>query len=330
MAELTPTTSVLYPLQPGRLADVIPFADLLQQRGTGRLWLGQSLGVQTHQVFAAIAGAGIRIPCGTSVVLTPLVHPYEAALDARSVAALSGMPFVAGIGPGSTSFQSSMRPSAYARPAASSARYLDAMRDLLTKGRTEVDDVPNGIVIDATLPKMDLPQVELGLGVLRSGMARAAGRSADVAITWMTPPHYVRDSLVPVLREAAESVGRTQPRVATVVHVALERPGYDVVELAHTAAVGHLSSEHYCDMLRRAGLAADPGDSRLGARSIVDSGTFVTGSPAAVADALQRYHDAGVGEVILNTAGVVETYGPGAAMADLYAILDEIDGRAHA
>ncbi len=175
---------------------------------------------------------------------------------------------------------------------------------------------------------MNAPAVELGLGVLRPGMARMAGRSADVAITWMTPPAYLRERIVTAMRHAAEAAGRPTPRVATVVHAAVDRTGRDMVELAHTAARAHLAADHYCDMLRQAGLAADPSDPRVGAKSLVTSGTFVSGSPAEIAAGLREYWDSGVNEVILNLAGVVETYGPGAAITDLLSIFAELDGGA--
>ncbi len=81
-------------------------------------------------MFAALVGAGIVVPFGTAVALTPLRHPYEAAVAARSVARLSGLPYVAGIGPGAPEFQAKLRATPYPRPAAVSARYLDTMRAL--------------------------------------------------------------------------------------------------------------------------------------------------------------------------------------------------------
>ncbi|MER6841096.1 LLM class flavin-dependent oxidoreductase [Streptomyces platensis] len=56
------------------------------------------------------------------------------------------------------------------------------------------------------------PKVDIGLGVLRPGMARLAGHIADVAITWLTPAAYLRDTVIPALRAGAESAGRPVPR----------------------------------------------------------------------------------------------------------------------
>lgn len=318
-------TSVLYPVQAVQLAQVMPFARLLQQRGAGRLWISQSLGIETHHVFAALVGTGVHIPFGTSVALTPLRHPYDAAVQARSVARLSGQPFVAGIGPGAPEFQRMVRPSAYRRPVTAARDYLATMRALISGERVDADGCEHST--HAAIPPLDAPSIELGLGVLRPAMASAAGAVADVAITWMTPLAYLHEVLVPRLREGADSAKRTVPRVATVVHTAVDRPGRDPVALAHSAARAHLSTGHYVDMLRRAGLPADPADPLTGAELLVKSGAFLTGSAEQIAAELDRYRAAGVDEVVLNIAGVLGEHGVGAAITDLSDILTAVDGQ---
>ncbi|WP_329202936.1 MULTISPECIES: LLM class flavin-dependent oxidoreductase [unclassified Streptomyces] len=320
------TTSIVFPVQPTQVAQVLPFAQLLQRRGSGRLWLGQSLGVETHHVFAALAGAGIRIPFGTSVALAGLRHPYDAAVQARSVAQLSGLPFVAGIGPGGEAFQRMVRPAPMPKPVTVSSQYVTTMRELIeSRGGADTDGLEHST--HGALPVMNAPPVELGLGVLRPAMARAAGRVADVAITWLTPPRFIEEALVPALEQGAAQAERPVPRVATVVHVAVQRPGRDIEAIAHSAAYAHLGSPHYTDMLRQAGVPADPADTKGGAALLVSSRTFVSGTPAEIADGLDRYRAAGVGEVILNVCGVYTALGMGAAMTDMQQILAAVDGR---
>ncbi|MFU0243372.1 LLM class flavin-dependent oxidoreductase, partial [Streptomyces scabiei] len=165
------------------------------------------------------------------------------------------------------------------------------------------------------------PGVELGLGVLRPALARTAGRVADAAISWMTPPGYLRDTLLPALAKGAAEAGREVPRLVTVVHAALARPGRNPYRLAYTGAGEHLRAPHYTDMLRRAGLRVHPSRSNLGARTLVDSGTFLYGTPGDVARGLAEYGRAGVDEVVLNLAGVGVEYGYAAAAEDLREIL---------
>ena len=49
--------SLLYPAQPAAPATIAPFAALVHQGRARRLWMGQSLALETHQTFAFLAGA---------------------------------------------------------------------------------------------------------------------------------------------------------------------------------------------------------------------------------------------------------------------------------
>ncbi|MFZ3499151.1 LLM class flavin-dependent oxidoreductase [Streptomyces sp. 5.8] len=323
----THNTSVMYPIQPTNTGQILPFARLLQRRGAGRLWLGQSLRLDTHQLFATLAGMGYRIPMGSGVTLAPLRHPYDAAVQARSVAALTGAPYVAGIGPAAPEFQDSLLPEPYAKPLTAMREYMTSMRELLDGQLARRDGEYHSI--DAQLIALDAPPVELGLGVLRPRMAAMAGAVADVAVTWMTPADYIADTLVPALAEGAAEVDRTPPRVATVVHVAVARPGRDIRLAARRGAGAHLSAAHYTDMLRRAGVPAYAHDPDAGADALVEAGVFVAGTPDEIAAELHRYRKSGVDEVVLNPAGVMHIEGLGAVMTDLqdiFAALDRLHG----
>lgn len=299
--------SVMFPGQPGAAADAEPYAELVKRGRAARLWLGQSLRAEAQQVVAYLAGGGRQVPIGTSVTLMPLRHPLQAALEARSMALMTGHPVVAGFGASAPEFVSLLNGGPYERPATMAREYLSTVRALLD-GRG---------LRGFRLPPLRHPRVELGAGVLRPGMARVAGECADVAITLMTPPAYVRDVLLPALRAGAGDV-RTTPRVATVVHVAQARRGREAARLAALAAGHHLRAAHYSDMLRRAGLDPSP-------RAMVDSGLFVTGPARRIAERLGDYFAAGVDEVILNVSGVLLAEGPMAAISDVEEILTALE-----
>jgi alkanesulfonate monooxygenase SsuD/methylene tetrahydromethanopterin reductase-like flavin-dependent oxidoreductase (luciferase family) len=315
--------SLLFPISPHVPELVAPFAALVHKTSARRLWMGQSLALETHQVYAFLAGAGLKVPMGTGVTLLPLRHPFEAAIQARSVAMLTGHPFVAGFGVSHPAFVRCLRPEPYASPRTAVHEYLTMVRGLLDGDQVEHEGEYH--VLRSNLLPVQHPPIELGVGVLRPGMARTAGAVADVAITWMTPPEYIAERLVPALEAGAGE--RKPPRVATVVHVAVERDGRDPRELAGIAAAGHLSAEHYTDMLRRAGVPADPSDPAAGAAQLVEHGVFVYGSQSEIADQLARYEDATVDEVILNAAGVLFKEGVDAALADLQEILAAVEAR---
>ena len=113
------------------------------------------------------------------------------------------------------------------------------------------------------------------------------------------------------------------PRMISIIHVGLARPGRNAVLLAQLSAGKHLGTPHYVDMLRKAGLKVNAEDPFGGAREIVKKGVFAYGSPADVAERIREYHNSGVDEVVVNATGVFLAYGAGAALDDLREILAE-------
>jgi hypothetical protein len=314
--------AVLFPRQPTHAEHLAPYAKAVVAGAARRLWTGQSLQAESHQSFAYLAGMGIKPAVGIGVTLMPLRHPYEAAVQARSLALLTGQPVVVGYGAATPEFVAGLRGAPYRRPATAAAGYAATVRGLLAGEVVRRQD--EAAHCHAALPGVGAhPTVEVGLGVLRPAMARAAGAVADVAITWMTPPDYIRDVLSPAL--AAGALGRCRPpRIATVVHAALARPGRDPRRLLLAGARPHLGAPHYTDMLRRAGIAAYPDDTAAGAQAFVDAGAYAYGTAADVAKHVRAYRDAGVDEVVLNLCGVALAEGDGAAVEDLTEMLTAI------
>ena len=315
-----PTTSVIYPVQPLDLASVIPYARLAENTSGQRLWCGQSLLVEQHQVFAALAGMGTDLSFGTAVSLMPLRHPLTAAVNAQSTAVLSGRPFIAGIGPGPAQFQKDILGTPYPRPITATRHYITMMRTLLNRDLATSD---NGQQMQ--LLPFPTPPVEIGLGVLREPMARLAGQHADWAITWLTPHTYLHQHITPAIKHAAAQAGRTPPRLAAVVHCIVTRPGRDLPATALRASHMHLRMPHYTNMLNQAGVPVDPTDPQTGAELLVSHGVVATGTPEHIAATLTNYHTAGADEVIINVGSTHIAEGPGAALRDLSAILTAID-----
>jgi alkanesulfonate monooxygenase SsuD/methylene tetrahydromethanopterin reductase-like flavin-dependent oxidoreductase (luciferase family) len=319
-AGASPHWSLILPNQPDNLTSVRAFGQLAQELSARRLWTGQSLRIESHHVLVALAMAFPGLPLGSSVVLAPLRHPYQAATEARSIALLSGATYVAGYGPGGAEFQQAVTGSPVDRPLRLMREYLSVMRGLLDHG--QVDHKGDYYTVQARLAPLAAPPVEVALGVLRPGMARLAGLIADTAVTWLTPPWYVRDQLAPSLRAGATRAGRSIPRVAMVVHVAVDRPLRNMRHIVNTAVGAHLRTPHYTDMLKRAGVRVDPNDPTAGAQALLDADVFVTGTPGRIAETLRTYRAGGADEIILNISGVFATAGESAAMRDLRAVVE--------
>ncbi|MDX2518776.1 LLM class flavin-dependent oxidoreductase [Streptomyces stelliscabiei] len=318
--------SVLLPFLPRRPEQILPYAGLVHWSNASRLWQGQSVMIEPHQGFVAAAGAGFRVPTGLGVTLMPLRHPYEAALQARSLAMATGQPVIAGFGPGGRPLQRSLLGEAYRSPLTAAREYLSIVRGLLAG--ESVDIRGEYFSCRAEMPRYPVPGVEIGLGVLRPGMARLAGEVADVAVTWLTPAHYLRDTVLPAMREGAANApdakggaGRTPPRLTAIVPLALARPDREPAELALASNAAHLQGAHYIDMLRRSGTDVAGDDPAANAKALVDGGAFLSGDPDELVAKLGAFDAAGVDEVVLNLTGVCNLYGPQAALDETKRIL---------
>ncbi|HEX5540791.1 MAG TPA: LLM class flavin-dependent oxidoreductase [Micromonospora sp.] len=316
------TYSILMPFAPARPEQALAIGAFAQWSSAYRLWQGQATTHEPYQTFNYLAASGFRVPVGFGVTLMPFRHPYEAALQAQSLAISMGHPVVAGFGPGARVLQQAMLGAPYRSQLGAVREYATAVRGMLNG-----EKVPDGeyFICRTELVQLPRPPVEVGLGVLRPGMARLAGEVADVAITWLTPAAYLRDTIVPALRAGAEAAGRPMPRLAAIVPLALDRPDREAVEFALASNSGHLQLPHYVDMLRRSGIETDPADPGAGARALIEGRAFLSGGPEAVAEQLAEYVEAGVDEIVLNVIGVCTLLGLPTALRELESVLAVVD-----
>lgn len=315
--------SIMLPFIPRRFSSTHTFAAIVSEGLASRLWQGQSLVVEPHQVAVDLAAAGQRIPLGIGVSLMPLRHPFDAALQARSAALALGTDIIVGYGPAGRSFQRSLRGEPYASPLTAAAEYAGIVRKLLDAETVDLDG--EYFCMHGALPPAGSARVAVGLGVLREGMARVAGEVADAAITWLTPPRYLRDVVLPAL-DAGSGSHRPRPRVVSMVPVAVARSGVSGPEVALSSNRPHLSLPHYRSMLRRAGIAVSDAATLDDAALLIDGGSFLHGAVSDIVDGIATYAAAGVDELVLNVTGVMNTSGPRAAVADLRSIAEAVGG----
>lgn len=304
--------SILLPVSPSDARAPRLLADAVSEGDAYRLWMGQSFGVDSLQAMAAVAGAGVAVPCGLAVGLVPLRTSYDAALGARSAAVLTGNPFVLGLGIGSEPFARAItgRP---VRPSSDTIRQIREVRTLLDGGI--VGDGPDGQPV-GLLP-LDSPPVEVGAGVLRPRHAEAVGGVADAAITFLAPRSYLSGILLPALRRGAGTAGRPVPRLISLVHVVLDRTGRDIAEVLIAGVAGHLALQHYRAMLDRAGAVPADADPVDAVRTLRQAGEFATGHLADVVEHLRVLSGIGVDEVVLHAGGVGAVEGLHAMVGDL-------------
>ncbi|MFD2421825.1 LLM class flavin-dependent oxidoreductase [Amycolatopsis pigmentata] len=314
--------SIMLPSLPARMSEVGGYAELVSTGRAERLWIGQSILLEPHQVMAYLAGRDVRIPVGTAVTLMPLRHPLEAALQARSLAALTGHSVVAGLGTGPSQFVAALRGKRYSSPLRAVREYASVMRALLSYDSTRFDG--EYYSHEWPLPWIEHPRVYLGLGVLRRRMAVLAGEVADAVITWLAPLGHLAEVLRPAVVAGSTAAGRPVPRIVAAVGVALDGEGRDPLDLTLAAYAGHLTAPHYRAMFREAGLSVGPSQPAFGAGHLLAHEVVLTGDPARVADGIRRYWAAGVDEVVLHAGGVRTRYGDDQALADLNRVLDAL------
>ncbi|TYB57278.1 LLM class flavin-dependent oxidoreductase [Nonomuraea sp. PA05] len=315
---------MMIPFVPRRPEQILPYAALVEWTAAHALWQGQATLIEPHQGFVYAAGAGFRVPTGLGVTLMPLRNPYEAALQVRSLAMATGEPVVAGFGPGPISFQESLLGERYRSQLGAIREYVTAVRGLLDGGVVDVHG--EYVQCKAMLPPAVSPPIEIGLGVLRTNMARLAGEVADVAITWLTPVDYLAGTVMPALREGAEKAGRPAPRLAAMVPLAMTRPDRTPTEQAMASNALHLQAPHYVDMLRKAGLDVTGKDPAADAKAAVAGGAFLSGDLDELVAALKEYERVGADEIILNLTGVFNLQGQKEAMNELKALLGALVG----
>lgn len=313
--------STIFPQQPTDPGAIRPFAGMVREHGLARLWMGQSLRIETHLAMAALGSGADAVPVGISTALAALRTPYDAALQARSLAALIGQPVSVSYGAADPGFVGSVRGAPLGRPASYTAEYARCVAGLLRGELVAGEHEELGM--QARLPELSHPPVEVGTGVLRPSMATRSRDVAQFVATWLTPRRYVRDVLAPRLQRPDGSAAR----VVANVHCALARPGRNVHLLTQAACGNHLAAPHYVEMLNRAGLDVSTSDPVSGARELVRHGVFVSGSAQDVVGELEAHGEDGIDEVVVNLTGVMLTYGEEEALMDLKEISEECGRR---
>jgi len=311
------TVSVMHGAQ---LSDLGPVADVatLAEARDRRLWLGQSFMIDSHDALSALAGRGIRPATGLAVAVAPLRTPFDAALRARSVAALTGRSMSVAYGIGTMSAAQSLLGHPLERPGSYIRDYVGDVRRLLADPADVTERIP------MPLYPLDTPRVEVGCGVLRTRMARLAGQVADFAVTWLVPREHLASSILPAMERGAAETGRPRPRLVSVLQCAVARPDRVPPRLAAIACGSHLQQPHYRAMLAEAGLSLE-GHPARDLRAALQAGLFAYGDPDAIAEVVDEHLRAGVDEVVLNTGAVGIEHGAAAAVADLADVLDATD-----
>jgi probable F420-dependent oxidoreductase len=279
-----------------------------------RVRLAESLGYEsvftTHiagheslTVLTAYAQATERIRVGTGVVPIYTRTPATMAQTAATIDELSGGRLILGLGVSHRPVVEFWHGQTIDRPAAEMREYVGIVRAIL-RG----EDPPAGEKWSTVFHLAGLaprPELPIYIAALSPTMLRLAGEIADGVILWLCNPNYIRDVVVPGVREGREKAGLGLDGFSIVAAVpgAVTDDRAAAYDAMRTDLLPYFGLPFYRAMLERSGFGEDIAafDAAAGAVDVMRaaiSDDFLdvltaVGSEDDVRAGLQRYADAG-------------------------------------
>lgn len=264
-------TGLINPTSP---AEVAAAAADAADRGLDSFWTNQNPGGWDPLTLLASLG---RRPAevGTAILATYPRHPVTTATEALTFQAAAGGGLTLGVGPSHAWYVQDQLGLPYTSPLRHTREYLTVLRPLLHG--EPIQYAGDFFTVDTHLD-ITAPAPSLLLSALGPRMLEVARDLADgVVLTWVTP-EMIAGHIAP----------RTAPGARIVAQlITLLSPDPDRARAGFAgqlAAIGQMPA--YRASLNRAGLS-NPAD------------TIIIGDDTAITDALKRYQDAGVTDVVV-------------------------------
>ncbi|MEV4112081.1 LLM class flavin-dependent oxidoreductase [Nonomuraea sp. NPDC049695] len=178
------------------------------QEGVNQIWLEQQPDQRDATLMAAAyLAAEPRITVGTAVLPIYARHPVSMAQAASTLAELSDGRFLLGLGYSHQFVNEYVLGQRQGPPIAVMREYLSIVRTLTGEGSVSVEGRFFSAHAQYTNPVRDVP---LYLAALRPQMIRLAVEFGKGIVIWLCSPRYVRERIMPVVREACAEFGRPQ------------------------------------------------------------------------------------------------------------------------
>lgn len=281
----------LFAYQPDDPRQLAAAARAATRAGVGRLWLTHSLGLDAQLLVAALSARHPELAFGTAVSIMRTRHPLQAAVDARTLAVLTGGRFALGLGVSEPGVVTRTLGERWTPGPAYAQEYLTVVRSLVRRGWVDHDG--ELLRVEARLPELPGAPPPILLGALGPRMAHVAGAVADGCLCWLSTPERLERIIVPAVRAGADAAGREAPDVIALVPAALTADPEHALRVARHAFATHLTRPHYRRALAEEGLAADgPHVTEMQRDALL-----AWGSRDVLGARLRRYLDAGAARV---------------------------------
>lgn len=202
------------------IQQLIDHATQAEADGFSSWWLAQTGLVDALSVFTAAAGKATSIEFGTAVIPTYIRHPQTLAAQALTTAAVVGDRLVLGIGLSHKPVVEHRWGMSFERPVRHASEYLRIVNELFEDGSVAFDGdffTNHGdyaLFADAPTPSV----MFAGLG---PQMLKLTGARTDGTILWMVGAKTISEHIGPAMQQAAETAGRSAPRIVTGLPVAV-------------------------------------------------------------------------------------------------------------
>lgn len=193
-------------------------AALAEDLGYDSIWMTQIADRDTMLSLTAYAAATERVKLGTGVLPFYARTPANMAQCAATLGELSGGRFILGIGPSHKPAVEAFFGKEYRKPLRDTREYVTIVRQILEQGGSAF----SGERYSCQFFWMGYSpphRVPIYLSTLSPKMCRTAGELADGVILWCCTPDYIRDHIVPNVREGAEAAGRDPDAIEVVAAV---------------------------------------------------------------------------------------------------------------
>jgi probable F420-dependent oxidoreductase len=262
-------------------------------------------GRESLTVVTAYAMRTQRIRVGTGVVPIYTRTPATMAQTAATIDDLSGGRLTLGLGVSHRPVVEGWHGQTIDRPVAEMREYASIVRAILRGEQPPAGEKwRTGFQLSGLGP---FPELPIYVAALSPGMLRLAGEIADGVILWLCTPPYIRDVVIPMVREGRERAGKSLEGfdIVPAVPTGLVEDPADAHASLRRELIPYFGLPFYRAMLERSGFddeiaafdaAAGAGDGDGLQRAISERflGTLAAvGEADAVRAGIERYRAAG-------------------------------------
>ena len=251
--------------------------------------MGGAGGVDMMPVFAAAAANTERIFLGNAIVHTWSREPVAFAQETMAIQELGPGRFRLGIGPTTAFYVERFYGREYTKPLTNLREYLYVIRTLLHEGSVEFE----GVHVSSRARISPHAPVPVMASALRPKSYELCGELSDGAISWMSPLKYLSEIALPAMQAGAANANREAPPLVAHVPIAVTTNREAARQMAREQLAMYARVPNYQGMFAAAGYDVSEGYGD----DLLDD-LVVSGTEDEVVAGMQRWIDAGVGEVL--------------------------------